>query len=55
MNLKIETNNKLRPVARRSCSDYTHVLYCIYIFPLTEVASVKGIYSRYANQLYFLS
>jgi len=44
-----ETFNKLRPVARMSCSDYTHVLYLIYIFALIVVAIVKGIYSRFVD------
>jgi len=39
----------------RSFSDYTHVIDWIYIFPLTVVASVKGNYFRFGDQLYFLS
>jgi len=48
-----EAYNKWRPVERRSCSDEIHVLDWIYIFLMTIAASVKGIYSRFADQLYF--
>jgi len=42
-------------MARYLCSAYTHDGDWIYIFLLKVAPSAKGIYSRFADQLYFSS